>query len=491
VDQLIGSEDLPSMIMMSQNSLARQYAESFEHLGDQRYFQIKGKSNYPCHFLEAQPMSQLKTADGCVKANLHDTEVDRYCRDCEYLAAKKKVNTSSNVITNYAYFMTGKLASNHLMPRKLHIFDEAHGVNEAFCSFTEISVSSDLLGKYIKEIKEINDQCGRYAEELETFKMRVESKYVTELTYMEFIQELCRVYVNIAKTIQVHAAAVMPHSVIDGSKYERICSKFANLAVKIKDFIKNDYEHVFDDSTEKQFSVKTIFVGGTIEGLLTTKNLFMSATITESMSFDILGLNKDETTFVMVPPVYPRENKPLFFIGKGALNYEALKKPETIQMLRDQCAMIAEHHKGEKGIILSPSFYLGSQVTKDFPCRVFEHKSGTNLAEIIRSFKAYRGSAVLVSPSIFEGLDFKNDDSRFQIILKSPFASLGDKRIKHIATHYPVVYQEMTLLKILQGIGRSIRTAEDFASTYCLDATTKKLFDSPSNIWKDHYTICT
>jgi excinuclease UvrABC helicase subunit UvrB len=45
VDQLIGSEDLPSMIMMSQNSLARQYAESFEHLGDQRYFQIKGKSN--------------------------------------------------------------------------------------------------------------------------------------------------------------------------------------------------------------------------------------------------------------------------------------------------------------------------------------------------------------------------------------------------------------------------------------------------------------
>jgi Rad3-related DNA helicase len=168
-----------------------------------------------------------------------------------------------------------------------------------------------------------------------------------------------------------------------------------------------------------------------------------------------------------------------------------LKDPETTKWLRETTNKVVTFHEGQKGLIIAPSFFLGSQVVKGLGCKVFEHIQGRNLSQLIKDFKMFKGSAVLVSPSIFEGLDFKNDESRFQIIVKSPFASLADKRIKYIADNYPTIYQEMTLLKILQGIGRSVRTPEDFAATYFLDASSKKLYDSKLNLWKDHYVVKT
>jgi len=122
---------------------------------------------------------------------------------------------------------------------------------------------------------------------------------------------------------------------------------------------------------------------------------------------------------------------------------------------------------------------------------LFIHEQGSNSGEIVEEFKKYKGSGVLISPSIFEGLDFANDQSRYQIICKTPYASLGDLRIKKIADSYGNIYREMTLYKILQGIGRSIRSAEDTAVTYCLDKSSEIIFKSNLNIWKDRYEIKT
>jgi len=122
---------------------------------------------------------------------------------------------------------------------------------------------------------------------------------------------------------------------------------------------------------------------------------------------------------------------------------------------------------------------------------LFIHEQGSNSGEIVEEFKKYKGSGVLISPSIFEGLDFANDQSRYQIICKTPYASLGDLRIKKIADSYGNIYREMTLYKILQGIGRSIRSAEDTAVTYCLDKSSETIFKSNLNIWKDRYEIKT
>lgn len=491
VDKLLDTEDLPSMIMMGTNALARQYSESFDSLGKYKYFQIKGASNYSCAYMDAQPGTGIYTGEDCVNKKLHPDESAKYCKGCEFKEAKGLVNTTDNLITNYAYFLTGMLSAQHLKKRKLHIFDEAHVFNDAYTSFTEITLSSELLSKYIKELNDTNDNCVPEAAALIMLKGKVENKEIGEGNYMECIKIVSGIYKSAARKIASMSEKLKSLDVVKSTRYEKQAKKFESLAFKIDTFIEKRYDHVMDDTVPNTVAIKTIFVSDSITSLLAKKNLFMSATITDTMSSEILGLDEESTAFIMTPPVFPPENKPLFFIGKQPLNFNSLKDPELINWLKDTTKKIVEFHGDQKGLVIAPSFFLGSQVVKSLKCRVFEHQQGRNLSQLIKDFKEYKGSAVLVSPSIFEGLDFKNDESRFQIIVKSPFASLGDKRIKYIADKYPSVYQEMTLLKILQGIGRSVRTPEDFAATYCLDPSTKKLYDSPLNLWKDHYVVKT
>ena len=492
VDRILEDEDgLPSIIMMQNNALAKQYTESFEHLGKYKYFQIKGASNYACNFMSAQTNNKFSNAEECARKKMHPDEVEKYCRGCEFHEAKSLVNTTKNLITNYAYFLTSSLVSNHLQPRKLHVFDEAHVFNDAYTSFSEITLSSELLNKYIKELNDTNDKCEKEAAALVLLKQRIENKDIGLGNYMACIEIVMGIYKSAAKKLDSLSNLLKGQDVIKSTLYERRSKKFASLADKISSFIVGKYDHVLEDSVPNTIAIKTIFVSDKIDSLLARKNLFMSATITDTMSEDIIGLNEKDTAFIMTPPVFPPENKPIFFVGNTALNYNSLKDPEVTRWLKNSVGKIVDFHKGQKGLIIAPSFFLGSSVVKGLNCKVFEHQQGKNLSELIKSFKEYSGSAILVSPSIFEGLDFKNDESRFQIILKSPFASLADKRIKYIADKYPTIYQEMTLLKILQGIGRSVRTPDDFAATYMLDSTSKKLYDSRLNLWKDHYVVKT
>lgn len=487
------SKDLASIISMGTNVLANQYYDSFSALDQRRVFQIKGASNYPCKFMESQLSATVKTADECVKSKLLDKEKDKYCRGCEYDATKKIVNATEILITNYSYFLISAMATNHLKTRKLHVFDEAHLLNDIFCNYTEIVVSVELLEKFIKELGDVNGKCDNEIAGLIMLKNRLVSKEIGDGNYKQILEILQKVYESIAGVLSNQSSMLEKIDIVKSSKYGKLARKYDTFSGKIIDLFENEYEHVFDNSIPNTFSVKTIFVGKMIEKLLTKYNLFMSATITEQFAFDTLDLEGEETEFIEVDAVFPAENKPLFFLGKQALNYNTMKDPDTIIDLKAQVKAIVEFHGKEKGLILVPSFFLGSQLSRSVGSntRVFEHKSGMNLPDLVNEFKRYKGSSILISPSIFEGLDFKDDSSRYQIIVKSPYPSLGDKRIKYIADFHPNIYQEMTLIKILQGIGRSVRTPDDFASTFFLDASSKKLYDSRLNIWKNHYDVKT
>jgi Rad3-related DNA helicase len=76
-----------------------------------------------------------------------------------------------------------------------------------------------------------------------------------------------------------------------------------------------------------------------------------------------------------------------------------------------------------------------------------------------------------------EGLDLKDDLSRFQLILKVPYPSFVENpqlemRMK-ISSDY---YNYLTAMKIVQSYGRSIRSETDFAKTYILDEDFKSFF---------------
>jgi ATP-dependent DNA helicase DinG len=78
---------------------------------------------------------------------------------------------------------------------------------------------------------------------------------------------------------------------------------------------------------------------------------------------------------------------------------------------------------------------------------------------------------VLISPSLYTGLDLKDDLSRFQIITKIPYPDLGDRWIDEKRKINGQWYIWQTALRLVQGYGRSVRSIEDWAKTYVLDST--------------------
>jgi Rad3-related DNA helicase len=56
-----------------------------------------------------------------------------------------------------------------------------------------------------------------------------------------------------------------------------------------------------------------------------------------------------------------------------------------------------------------------------------------------------------------------------QIFLKVPYPSLASNFVKEKMNHYPAWYKWKAEISVSQGIGRSVRSAEDWAVTYFLD----------------------
>ena len=76
---------------------------------------------------------------------------------------------------------------------------------------------------------------------------------------------------------------------------------------------------------------------------------------------------------------------------------------------------------------------------------------------------------ILVTPSMKEGVDLKEDLSRVQIIYKCPYPSLADPATKVLSNLNPAWYKAQTLANFMQMYGRSIRSETDWAKTYILD----------------------
>jgi Rad3-related DNA helicase len=105
------------------------------------------------------------------------------------------------------------------------------------------------------------------------------------------------------------------------------------------------------------------------------------------------------------------------------------------------------------------------------------------LAEHVKSSEP----TVLVSPSMTEGVDLKGDLSRFQIVCKVPYPSLGDKLVRKRMNKWKWWYPLQTAKTIIQAIGRSVRSSEDYAITYILDSDWERFFSRNGNLFPESF----
>lgn len=498
-----------SISLTATNVLAKQYDGTFKGLGDKgKYIMIKGASNYDCSALH-EP-GKPENAEACAwytmvqSGSEFEDVIARHCNQCEYLSVKKKKNTVRHLTTNYSYFFIDRMYTGKFENRDLLIWDEAHLVNDLFSEHNAIYFSQKRIQQMAQEIADTVRLT-----DLEITKILTsvaadcaKKDKINEKNYEAYLRAMQKVYIYAKEQGTVAAdRALRSGQMGQYTKLIRFTKKFEGLSCKIDDLFKYDYPHVFEwKEEEAAVSVKPVFVGTMMEALqCSTHNLFMSATVSDTFMTKTLNLDPTKTKFIKLPPTFPKENKEVVFFDPLSLSYTSLQNPDTVKNLRKNVVKVVKKHidDGDRGIILAPSFKLQNEIVGELRAqswanqyKLFEQRQGEKLEHVLTAFKTYVGGpAVLVSPALFEGIDLPGDLSRFQILIKAPFPSLGDKRMKFILDHHPDLYNIITVMKMVQGFGRSVRSEDDHATSYCLDLNGQRLFAGPHNIWRDEFNL--
>jgi Rad3-related DNA helicase len=108
-----------------------------------------------------------------------------------------------------------------------------------------------------------------------------------------------------------------------------------------------------------------------------------------------------------------------------------------------------------------------------------------------------RNDSVLLSVAMCEGIDLKDDLARFQILFKCPYPAQDEfirRRMELDDGQQWYTYQAQTAT--IQAYGRAVRSPDDWAEFWVLDATAEYLFrdirDLPpffADAWKARRTI--
>jgi Rad3-related DNA helicase len=216
------------------------------------------------------------------------------------------------------------------------------------------------------------------------------------------------------------------------------------------------------------------------------KVILMSATILDGDAFcESLGIPKEHAQFISFPSPFPIENRPILYNPIGSMSSKVIDS--TLPKMAQAIKMILNEHKNEKGIIHCHSYKVANFLKKNIrSSRLLIHNSNNRDEVLQRHIKSDR-STVLLSPSMTEGVDLKDDCSRFQILCKVPYPYLGDKLVKKRMHKWKWWYALQTAKTVVQSVGRSIRHNDDFAVTYILDADWDRFFPRNKKFFPEEF----
>lgn len=509
-----------SISLTATNVLASQYETTFAKLAEQKYddngddedkktfmFTVyKGANNYVCSAFSAperQVRADLCSYSSIVKKEEFEDIVENHCEICEYRIQKNKRKATRHLATNYSYYFLDRLYIPkyvNLAQRDIVIWDEAHLVNDIFSNHYAIVFSEKSIVRLMKDLsEELKVTDAAMMKLLKKMKEKIAADKLNESNIVDALNELKTVYENAKKSAERLAAnSLSSRRINDYQKFKSLADKYSGLYCRVDDYFKVESTWIFE-TAEKQISLKPVFIDKNIKRLFCGNfNLFMSATISPEVIEQTMDFPPGSVGFIKLNSQFPKENKKVVFFDTQPLSYKTLQDKNVIKKLKENTLKIVKHHirKGERGVILSPSFKLQEEILSELKkdpsfsdYTLFEQKQGEKLEPILKAFKAHKGVAVLASPGMFEGVDLPGDLSRFQILVKAPFPSLADKRVKYILDNHQKLYNILTVMKMVQGFGRSVRSPEDYAISYCLDANAERLFCGPANIWKDEFQI--
>lgn len=460
--------------MTTQKILQEQYCDDFgAPLGPMR--SIRSASNYTCSFLKKNSCSEGQQMLRGVDKN---SKLWKACMfNCVYKQERRAFLEAPESVTNFSYALTEANYSGKITRRNLLVVDECHNTETELCKFIEITITD-------RSASAIGLEWPNVTTHLQTVKW-IREAYVPKTK--EVIRDLAadiEEFKELEGKSKEYADIARRHDILAGhlQKIETF--------LQVQDQDNWVYENLppVGKGTAK-ITFKPIDVSPFAEQYLFRlgkRVLLMSATVINPEIFaESLGIKSEQFASITTPTPFPVENRPIIFAPIGLMSSDHID--ESLPKLTDALREILKEHKNEKGIVHSHSYkitnYLRKHIKSD---RLIFHDSDDREAALKKHMSASKPT-VLVSPSMAEGVDLRDDLSRFQVIMKVPYPSLGDKLVKKRMHRWSWWYPMQTIKTIVQAVGRSIRNEKDQAVTYILDADWRRFFGKHSALFPESF----
>lgn len=473
-----------SYILTMTKQLQEQYLDDF---GDM-LVEIKGRGNYKCNY--------KGSCDFCIKAEYKLKK----CDDCEYNLAFKKAQNAKNVITNYDYLYYVGVENPLFDPRELLILDEAHNLERKMLMLS----SSELNREYVATKFGIDIFEPIMYATSSINKLKKDSNYWIRLCddlIGECKKRIKKIEGDANKSVQVsldefenNPSKFSNFDYVEKQNLEQDMKSFASISLGLatNDFIIDlpNKSTILDNKMDIAAEFKPFSVLDDTQKLLDLGNvrIFLTGTLGNKDKFcEWNDINPEETYYIYEKSPFDVDKRPIYidFAGRlsGSINGQARwKNQRAINKIKE----LLDLHKGEKGVIHTSSNEQAFWIMENLKGYNFMFVGGKDRNIILKEFTESKDCIVLIGASIKDGVDFKGDLCRFQIVFKMPYPQLNEQ-VKYRKDLDPKWFYYQAVMALMQAYGRGIRDIDDYCVMYIIDSSFKELFEYNRGFFNEYF----
>ena len=474
-------------VLTPRKSLQDQYRDDFEHR-DVNLVLMKGRSSYPCTGLSSENLTEyFNVADAIVAGQAVTPQRGKTCNDglcikssayrdrcvdrerfpdgyedkfpCPYHVAITTAQESSIIVHNLHSFIFQSYFAGRFVEREILIIDECHEVEGIIRGFSEKSflIPKNIPDADIAEQKQAATSLAHWADWFEEYADQFSNRKGSDgISEQEAFLTSIENFKGLSDYIGEKFVVSIEKPILNGN----IKTKLTFIPEQISALV---------DSFLLSYGRKRLLMSGTIYN----KTLYCKNN----------GLKEDETCFIRIGSTFPKATRPIYFKDDYKVDTSHKFWDQNFNDMIAKIKSVMEVFDDVKGLIHTPSYQASltiQQALRDTG-RIVAHTKD-DLQQTLAAFYETEEPKVLLSPVCQQGVDFKYDRARFQIVIRVPYLNTSDPFMDYKVKNDFPWYNYQALVIFGQQIGRVNRSEDDFGVTVLMDERFGKFISRNRNV---------
>ena len=525
VAKALEERQMRSFILTSEKLLQQQYEDDCKGKFAPRHstaVSISGIDNYNC------TINGKKFSLGhCKSLGLSNRKaLNLACAGgCEYLQRWLSAQAAGTAIFNYSYYLIQmnyvlKKMNEHapFQRREVVICDEAHSLPNIIESHFACYVDRDIVTR-IKEVQDGLREDGAIIEFLgvkwgdlgKAISALFKVPYRESAEQLSHLKGIYRMGVEINRRIADSKNTIrykyninagedassddfVSAAIAANEKLPPSVKRFLSFSDSFKDYMckLEDYIKIIDEQGLENMVVEGRPNGRTYRNLCDEKlfenhfrpfsdvRIYLSATLQPENMLKRWNLSPETTHVMNLTSGWDPKRSPV--VLKNIANFKHSNISAAIDKAVAEIDSILQQHPEQRGVIHTTSYEILQKLKERCTQthRLVPYAGTAEKMEMIRGLERMPKNAVIIGPSLTQGVDLKDELAEFNIIVKMSYPNIASALWKKRFQKKRFIYWAEAANVLEQAAGRSTRHSEDSSVTYVLDERAHKFIKSPS-----------